>query len=267
MDRQQPDSDAACRSMTTGINTSRSRGRRWLPLLLVAGMLFSAAGCQIVIGVLMILRELPKDDSDFRKATNNKYNIEDSKKKVVVLCTSPEEAKQDNVAINQDLIEQVSRQMKANGINVIEPHEILTWIDDHGGVLRESDLAEIGKKFDVDFLIQIRLEAFSIRDRSSPGLYHGNAVGRVRVWARDGQAEKKVADAKSKDKAKSSKGDNWTPPALRQIYMRPYKCMFPSLQPVPAGNESPLVFCKRFEERVGKEIALLFYDHRLKDEM
>ena len=261
MDRQQLNSEAGGRSQGTGSLLSPLPRRRWLPLLLAASLLFSAGGCQIVIGVLMILRGFPKEDSDFRKSTHR--NMEDKSKKVVVLCSSPEKAKQEHVAIDQDMMAEVSRQMKANGLKVIEPHDILSWIDDHGGELRESDMLEISRKFDVDFVVQIQLDQFSIRDPASPGLYRGNVDAKILGWARDEQAAKQA-----KDKAKAdNKPNDWTPPPLRHIYTKSYKCTYPIHQPVPADHESPAIFCKRFQTRVGLEIAQLFYDHRLEDEL
>lgn len=271
----------------------------------MASLSCSLCGCQIIIGVLMILRGLPKDDADFKKQT--RHNLEDKSKKVVILCTSPEKAKQDHRSLDGDMIAEVTRQMKAHGINVIDPHNILNWIDDNGGELREADLAEIGREFEVDYLVQIELNEFSIKDPGSTSLYQGRANAKIRVFAHEETPAEKTASGKTKpgdstasskkkssspspgDSGKKSKttspteeededddsatakgsgsraGRKRTP--LKQIYFKPYTATYPAHQPVPADQESPAIFRKRFLERVGTEIALLFYAHRLEEEL
>lgn len=268
MDRQQNHFDTARRQDSNGTIGSGRLGRRWFTLVLVTMLLLSTTGCQIVIGVLMILQGLPKQDSDFRTKTG--LNIEDKNKKVVVLCTSPEKAKQEHVALDMEIIQEVSRTLRANGVNVIEPNEILTWIDDHGGELLESDMLEIGQKFNVDYLIQIQLDQYSITDPGSPGLFRGNVSAKVRVWARDSKVAKKD-DKKAKSKSKSNdskaKETDFASQPLKLIYTRPYTNTYPAHQPISQDNESSTVFGKKFQTRVGLSIAQLFYDHRMEEEM
>lgn len=252
------------RPLTAESKTARTMAgsfyrRRWLTILLSVGLVYCISGCQIVIGVLMILRGFPKEDADFKRQTGR--SMEGNRSKVVVLCTSPEKSKHDHVSLDADVIAEVSRQMKSNDIRVIDSHELLSWIDDNGGELLESDLAEIGNKFDVDYLVQIEMTEFGIKDPSSPGLYRGKAVARVRAFARQ--------DPKKKPEKAKSKGEADTVPRspLKHIYTKPYSCTFPTHQPVPTDRESAAIFSKRFLERLGIEISQLFYAHRLEEEM
>ena len=254
MDRPLPAVSNTLRGPSAGF----SGRRRWLTLFLVIGLVCCTSGCQIVIGVLMILRGFPKDDADFKTKTGQ--SMEGNKKKVVVLCTSPEKSKRDHVSLDADVIAEVSRQMKANDIKVIDAHDLLVWIDDNGGELLERDLTEIGQKFDVDYLVQIQMDEFAIRDPGSPGLYRGNVVAKIRVFARQDPSKNKEKP-KSKGEANTLSGS-----PLKHIYTKPYKCTFPLHQPVPTDHESAAIFSKRFLERLGIEISQLFYAHRLEDE-
>jgi hypothetical protein len=255
MDRPLPAVSNTRRVTSTGF----SGRHRWLSLFLVIGLVCCTSGCQIVIGVLMILRGFPKEDADFKTKTGQA--MEGNRKKVVVLCTSPEKSKRDHVSLDADVIAEVSRQMKAHEVKVIDAHDLLTWIDDNGGELQENDLTEIGRKFDVDYLIQIEMTDFSIRDPSSPGLYRGNVIAKIRVFARQDLS-------KNKEKAKSKgEADTLSGSPLKHIYTKPYKCTFPLHQPVPTDHESAAIFSKRFLERLGIEISQLFYAHRLEDEL
>lgn len=221
--------------------TRRGILTRLLGLSCVWGLASSAAGCQILIGVLMMIKGRPLLDADFKTLTGRKMT--EKGKKVIVLCSAPETAKGDFSALNLDLIAEVSQRMKNQGIETLDPDKITDWLDEHPEELDDIEIVSLGKKFDADYVVQIVVDEFDYREANSPSLLRGRSNGSVTVTALD--------------RVKGSK--KITP---KKIYSKPFESTFPIHQPVSAEQVSPPIFRKQYVDRLSDELARLFYDHR-----
>lgn len=214
---------------------------RCLQVALLSVLMVSAPGCQIVIGVMMMLGGRPMLDADFKTMT--KKEMTDAKK-VVVLCTSPEKAQGDMTALDLDILAEVSRRMRANKINIVDAHKVGSWIDDNGGELNKSDLVEIGRKFKCDYIVHIEIEEFSCTEPNSPNLFRGRAKGSISVLTME-----ETSKGSGKKRAK-------------KIYDKVFSSTYPVHQPVSSEQRSIDVFRKEFLNRLSDELARTFYDHR-----
>lgn len=216
-------------------------GRRWALLALVLALVTCSSGCQIIIGTLLSLGGRPLIDADFKVFTGK--SLAEKGKKVVVICTAPENAK-DVSSLDLDIIADVSGKFRQHDINVIEPHKIQSWIDDNAGGVEEADLIEIGRKFDADYIVHIRLDQFTYKEQNSPNLFRGRTKGKLMVVQIDD-----IPGAKGRKRGK-------------KIYDKGFSSVYPEHQPKSGEEISGQVFRKQYLERVSGEIAQFFYDHR-----
>jgi hypothetical protein len=225
-------------------------GSRWVRLSLavvVAGaMLAGLSGCQIVIGVLMMLKGFPTIESDFSQKTSR--SLDEKGKRVVILSSSTGLAQAEDKSLDFDFVTEISRRLRAQKINVVDAHEINRYIDDNGEITDETDLAEIGPKFKADYIILFRFDEFGYREPNSTNLYRGHARGKVVVVELAGEG----ADGKR---------------LAKTIYKKPFDSKYPVLQPIQSDQESASVFKQRYIARLAEELARLFYDHRPGEDM
>ena len=227
---------------------SVSAGRGWphqFQRLMLTGLLLSlvacSSGCQIIIGSLLTLTGRPLIDADFKKYTGK--GLEGTNKKVVVLCTSPESAK-DVSSLDLDVIADVSSKFRQHDITVVDPHKVQSWIDDNAGNVDDADIVEIGSKFDADYLVHVKLDEFTYKEENSPNLFRGRSKGKVMVVEFTD-----VAGVKGKKRG-------------RKIYDKVFSSVYPVHQPKSVSDISPAVFRKQYLARVSDELARFFYDHR-----
>jgi hypothetical protein len=211
-----------------------------LPLVLMTIALPSASGCQIIIGVLTMIKGRPTLPADFETLSGK--SLAEKGKKTVVLCTSPEKAKGEFKSLDVDIIAEVSRRMKTHEISVVEPHKVATYIDDNGGEIQDEDIDDLARKFDADYVMHIEFRDFGHKEENSPTLYRGHAEGSISVLS----VPKKDGERKHG----------------KTIYNKAFTSKYPVHQPVSADNVSAAVFRKQYLERVSEEIARLFYEHR-----
>lgn len=223
-----------------------TRGVSWRSLLsrcVLAGMLLAPlSGCQIVIGVLMLLRGNPTIDADFKQQTG--LEMTEKGKKVVVLCTSPDKAKSNHSSLDVDLITEVSRRLKQEKIQIVDEHKVATWLDDRGGVVDDDAIGELARKFKVDYVILLEIDEFSIREENSPDLYRGRTRGTASVFTRR-------KGAKASD-----------PLAMKRIYNKEISSVYPVHHPVQSDAVTEISFKKQYLDRVSDEIGRMFHDHR-----
>lgn len=221
---------------------SRALARRIACGLLVTVLAGASSGCQIVIGVLMMLGGPPTIEADFKQYT--KKSLADKGKKVVVLSTSNARSQSQHPSLDVDIIAEVSRRLKTQKIEVVDSHKVANWIDDHGGITDATDLAAIGPEFGADYIILFKFDDFALLEENTTNLYRGRAKGKVLVVeVTKGEGEKAKATA-------------------RTIYNKPFDSKYPLHQPVSADTENPEVFKQGYLARLSEELAKLFYDHR-----
>jgi len=241
------------RQMETRTRIIRANGRcRW-PHALVQGLLgffviANLAGCQIIIGTLLTLQGRPMTVCDFTSMTKKK--LTEKGKKVIVLSSSTAVAQSEEPSLDLDVIAEVSRRLKIEKVNVVDPHKVTNWIDDHGGITDETALAPIGVKFAADYIVLFKFDNFGYREENSPSLYRGHASYKVVVV--------EMVDAKSAPDGKRAK----------IIYNKPFESKYPANQPISAEQVgSPDLFKTQYLGRLSQELGRLFIDYRIEDEM
>jgi hypothetical protein len=210
-----------------------------LAVLLASGL----SGCQIVIGVLMLLQGKPTVPARFDSET--RLSLAEKGKKVVVLCTSSMRAQAEHPSLDIDIITEVSRRLEGQNIDVVDSFKVARWIDDNGELTEKSNFEKLGKQFDADYIVLIRIEEFGFREGSSTQLFRGHALGTVSVML-----------------VKEADGRSWT----NTIFSHPIDSKYPLHQPLTA-EESPESFKQRYLSRFGEELARLFYEHAPGDDI
>lgn len=235
-------------SQSRPLRGMQRRNNLALPALLLAALfgLFSLSGCQIVVGVLQIAQGFPKNTCDFTAFT--KKSLTKDGKKVVVLSSSSSAAQLEEPSLDLNVIGELSRKLKIENIDVVNPHLVSSWIDDNGEITNDTVLEPIGRHFHADYIILITFKEFGYREENSQGLYRGHAEGKVTV--------------------SEMVGKDWKTRRAKVIYNKPFTCKYPANQPMSiSADEGPEVFKQQFLERLSKTLAFMFYDHRLEDEI
>ncbi|HTN03206.1 MAG TPA: hypothetical protein VL132_15060, partial [Planctomycetaceae bacterium] len=142
-------------------------------LILLPGCSFGVMFNRMILGD-------PKVPAEFRNMT--KIDLTKGEHTVMVICSTPAAVDDDLSTLKLDLIDGITRRMKLNGVEVIDPDHVATWLDDHGGFRDPSELAE---DFDVHFIAWIDVQQFSFREDNSPKLLRGRCAGFVRVYRVD----------------------------------------------------------------------------------
>lgn len=211
-----------------------------LQLICMWGLVSSLSGCQILIGVLMMIKGRPLLDADFKTLSGRKMT--EKGKKVIVLCTAPEKAKGEFSSLDLDLVTEVSRRMKNHEIDTLDPDKITDWMDEHVDELDDAEIVALGKKFHADYVVLIEVDDFEYKEENSPTLLRGRSHATVTVTALD-----------------RVKGSKITP---KKIYSKPFESVYPVHQPVSVEQVSAEIFRKQYVDRMSDELARLFYDHR-----
>jgi hypothetical protein len=223
-------------------NRRATLGRVLSRCVLAAAVVTPLGGCQIVIGVLMLLRGNPMIDADFKQQTG--LEMTEKGKKVVVLCTSPDKAKSNHSSLDVDLITEVSRRLKQEKIKIVDEHKVATWLDDRGGVVDDEAIGELARKFKADYVILLEIDEFSIREENSTDLYRGRTRGTASVFSR----------------RKGAKGTELS--SMKRIYNKEIASVYPVHHPVQSDAVSEVSFKKQYLDRVSDDIGRMFHDHR-----
>jgi hypothetical protein len=255
--------------------SSRERLFSYAQALLLALLVCSLSGCQIVIGVLQIAQGFPKTTCDFTKST--KKNLADKDKRVVVLSMSVDSARVEVPSLDLDIISEVSRRMKIANIKVVDEHKVQNWIDENDHITKSTDLEPIGEYFRADYIVLISFNDFGYREENSPDLYRGHASGTVVVAEMIGEGTKsksrskraKAASADSDSATAESKPDEFKSGTKRAriIYNKPFNSKYPLNRPVSADQEGPDLFKQRFMLQLSQTLTRLFVDYRPEDEI
>jgi len=227
-----------------GTDAVPPRGRKFSGILafaLISLLLFAGNGCSLGVMFGKMIMGDPMIGDDFEAFT--KKSLTDGDVKVAILCSAPESIKDDFAGLQIELLNEVSRKMSIHEIDMVKPHLVARWIDDNGGVV--DDLESLAEEVDADYIVKIEVDHFSYREENSPNLFRGRCNGQVTVYQFTRDASSKKPDG-----------------APKMVYERGFKSVHPTHQPVPADQTSALIFRKKFMDRVGDEIARLFFKHR-----
>lgn len=251
-----------------------SRNPIWMAALACC-LLVNVSGCSLFVMAGKMLQGDPLIDSPFTKIYGK--SMEKSGKKVAVLCNTPESVKSEFSSLDLDLAADISRKLAAQRIDIVENHRIAKWIDDYGG---DIDLKELGAEIDVDLIIQVNFNQFDYREENSSELFRGRANGNIVVYelVRDGDSSNKFEskprsdeekeakeNGKSKETKSKKRGHKKTLASVkfvRKVYEGSFNSTYPTLQPVSITQMQPDTFRRKFLDRMGDEVARLFYNHK-----
>lgn len=220
-------------------STNRSVRLAALCALAVAPCLLT--GCSLFVMAGKMLFGDPVVTCEFKRQTN--VDLPRDAVKVLVVCSAPELLKAENSALDIELIEGVTRRLKMQEIRVINPDKVTKWLDDNGGTFDQP--TELAEHFNVDYIIHIKVDKCAFTEPNTPNLYHGHAEGDVMAYKVE-----KINGTKT----------------ARHVFQRGFKTEHPT-HPIPADNITSKVFEKQFTDRVCGQIAWMFYDHRMTEEV
>ncbi len=210
-------------------------------ILFLCTTLISTNGCSLFVMAGKMFLGDPMIGDDFGNFTQKPMT--DGKSKVAILCSVFESIKDYDAGLQIELFNEISRKMSIHEINIIKPHLVARWIDDNGGQI--DDLEGLAEEVEADYIVNIEVTQFSYREENSPNLFRGRCDGKVTVfeYPHEESSEKPSGPGK-------------------QVYEKSFKSTHPTHQPVPADQTSELIFRKKFINRVGDEIARMFFKHR-----
>ena len=159
-------------------------------------------------------------------------------RRVAVVCTS--DASDFGPSPNAELVARRVGVLLAQNVKKIEvtsQQRVAAWLDEHDS--QYVDYAEIGRDLNVDLVVGIEIESFSLQDSAT--LFKGNAVYRMEVV--EVQSGNVVFET-------------YTPPVI-----------YPPMSGVPTTSASKEQFRRKFTEILGGDIARHFYEHDLNDQI
>lgn len=218
------------------IQNARFFNQRCFSVLLLTLVCLSASGCSLGVMVGKMFFGDPLVTCEFTSRT--KVDLAEDKKKVLVICSTPESIRSDYPSLNYDLLEQITYRLRRNDVEVIDTGDVATWLDDNGGVWNDVD--ELAENFETDYIIHVDIDDFDYREPNSPNLLRGKAFGNVSAY--------EVMEVDGLKRA-------------LEVFSSEYTSEYPSHMPVSIESESPKVFRKKYLDRIADQIGRFFYNY------
>ena len=184
----------------------------------------------------------PLRTSAFSRAAS--VDLREGTHRVVIVATTPETIKAEFPATNVDLIEKVSRQMKANGVKVVNYNTVATWLDDNGGYWDHVD--ELANAFETEYIVHFEIDSITHKKPNSPDMYEGHIEGTVYGYEVRETRSGKVA---------------------HRIFNHPFNRNYPDGYPQLADRMSKEEFHRELMEYTSSALAHTLYDHHASDEI
>ncbi len=225
--------------VSTTKKSTLSRKLRWLLLLAVIGIgPLTSSGClQEMLFLGYLIGGPPSIEPDFDRQTGK--SMTDKDVTVAVICYAPKELQIDFDEVDFEIAKYVSHHLNAKKIRVITPERVRDWLDKHPDWDTPEDL---GADFNVNYVIYIDVNDYSLYEKSSIDLYRGRAEAVVSVWEMDGDIGEK-------------------------IYTREINSQYPLAVPRPVREVSYSKFKQQYLTRLSEEIGRLFYEHYNGDDL
>ena len=220
-----------------GRATGRATLMRGMMIAIAAFGLSTLCGCSLFVLAGKMIWGDPVVPSDFRLRTG--VNLAKEKKKLLVVCTTPESIKAELPSLQLDLTEAIHRNLRRHDVPVVDSDRVANWIDESGGFF--ADLTELAEQFDPDYIAQIEVERLTFREENSPAMYRGRANGTVYVYevVREGDTRRTF-----------------------QVFVKEFRVEYPRHYPVSADQMSLKVFQRRFLDELSGTLSRMFYDYR-----
>jgi hypothetical protein len=230
------------RSQNTARPLAAARTFLAVGLWLLLGLnVLGLAGCSLFVLAGKMFFGDPEQTAAFQIATG--VDLTEGEKKVVVLCSAPSMLEGGELSVNYEIVEEVSRQLKRRGIDLVSSNDVRTWMDDNGG--RLDDPRDLAEDFEVDYIIYISLARVSFREENSPSLYRGVANGEVFAY-----------EVRKEDGV----------PIVNEVFSQGFGTVYPEGHPKD-HVDSLRIFQKEVLTRASDQIAHMFYSHKLSEEI
>jgi hypothetical protein len=200
-------------------------------------VVLSQTGCGLVVMAGKMFFGDPMYSSAFHSHT--RVDLKKGQKKVLIVVSTPQGIKSDLPSLDFDLVDGIIQRLKRNGIEVVDPNEVTSWMDDNGGVW--DDPSELAEEFDADYIAHFDLNQFSYKDAHSPSLLRGNVDGVVYTYE------------------VMKKGDS---KRAASVFEGEFHSTYPSRAGVSAAQVSEQVFRKRYVDRISTQLAQMLHDYR-----
>lgn len=206
--------------------------------LAVSLMACNLTGCSLFVMAGKMIYGDPEIPSAFRTRTG--VDLTKSEKAILVICSTPESIKSQMPSLDLDLSDSVTRRLKREGLNVVNPEDVARWVDDNGG--RWDHVSDLAGHFDVDYIAHVDLDQFTCRADNSPSMYRGQAYGKVDVY-----------EVRQEDGPKKT----------FQIFTNEFRTEYPPLYPLSSQDvSSETGFQQTFLGHVSTQLARYFHDYR-----
>lgn len=214
------------------------RAMRYSVAIALLAIVMSQTGCALFVMAGKMFFGDPVYPSAFHKHT--RVNLKKEQKKVLIVVSTPQGIKADLPSLDFDLVDGITRRLRRKGIEIVDPDDVTSWMDDNGGIW--DDPSELAAEFDADYIAHFDLGQFSYKDAHSPSLLRGNVDGVVYVY--------RVI----KDKDGNSKG-------ATSVFEGVFHSTYPSRAGVSAAGVSEQVFRKRYVDRISIQLAQMLHDY------
>jgi hypothetical protein len=196
------------------------------------------SGCSLfLMGQKMIFGD-PQLKAEYKAFTH--VDLTKGKHTLLIVCKTPEAVDQELSTLSLDVIDGVTRQLKREGIKVVDPDEVALWLDEHGGMPKDvSELAR-DEKLKTDYIAVIDVQEFSYHEEHSVGLLRGRARGFLKVYRVSELDDDRMA---------------------AEVFTKEFTTVYPPHQPISEVSRSSDIFRRDFIHRVCDQLAHKFYDH------
>lgn len=216
----------------------RVAGLRAALLAVLAGL----SGCQLVTMAGKMIMGDPVVTCAFTQQTH--IDLVKDERTVLVVCQVPQSVRKTFPSLSYDILDGVTRRLKREGVGIVSPNDVASWLDDNGG--RWEDVSELAEAFDADYIVDIDVNRFTHTEENSPDLFRGRASGMVVAY-----------EVRTIDGLKTT----------HHAFEREFNSEYPSHHPISVTSISSKTFRKQYVDRVCNELAHLFYNHRMSDEV
>jgi hypothetical protein len=222
----------------------RSTLKFWLRALFLLLLVLPQFGCNFFILAAYLIGGPPSIEPDFDKMTGK--SLSDKKRLVLVLCYAPMEIKWDFESVDRELAVHVTHRLNQNHIRMINPDAVQGWLDQNEDWDKPE---EIGAYFNVDYVVFIEMNKFTLYEENSSSLYRGQSDLVVSVIEMD----------KSEKDGDKSEGE--------VIYTKEVASRYPTLLPVSTADQTFYNFKRLYMSELSNEVGKLFYEQFAGDDI
>lgn len=209
--------------------------RRFAAGLGAAALLaFTQTGCALLVMAGKMFFGDPLMPPVFQQRTS--VDLTKSGDKVLVICTTPQYVRLELPGVDHDLMDDIARRLRRQGIRVADRDDVIDWLDANGGDWGSPN--EIAAHCDADYIVHMDFEHFSFQDPTSPGLMQGKVSGVMQVYEVREEGGVRIASER---------------------FAEGFESTYPEHNPVSHDQVSPRAFQQKFMDRLGKKLAQMLH--------